>query len=245
MQQINAFINNRFMQKHGLKIAWAIALLCLCWMLIYIGMTVRNTMQTRASNYSVQEIQPINKSRKAPYRVRQIIDADLFGDPTPQAVVQKAPKTTLDLTLQGILWASDNSISRAIIQSGRKDSDLYSIGEKINGAGAEIREIRAAEVILNRNGAAESLPLVKSEDSGNRQIITYSNTEDEIDSIADSLDGHGSGDTSNNVRATNRAARDAQDSASVREQRSNGKGRKLRKPNFSGLDRALKKLEEI
>ena len=242
MQQFNAIINNRFMQKHGLKIAWAIALLCLCWMLIYVGMTVKNTMQTRASNYSVQEIQPINKSRKAPYRVRQIIDADLFGNPTPQAVVQKAPKTTLDLTLQGILWASDSSVARAIIQSGRKDSNLYSIGEKIKGAGAEIREIRTAEVILDRNGAAESLPLIKAKDSGNRQIITYSNRNDEIDDIASSLDDHGSSGQPANSRGS---SRNAVNSARVKRQLSNGTARKVRKPNFSGLDRALKKLEEI
>ncbi len=242
---MNAIINNRFLQKHRLKIAWAIALLCLLWMLIHVGMTIRTSMQTRESNYALQNIKPINKSRKAPYQVRQITGANLFGDATPKKVVKEAPKTTLDLTLQGILWADDNSMARAIIQRGRQKTLLYSIGETIKGAGAKIKEIRTAEVILDRNGAVESLPLLKETTSGNREIITFED-EEEPEFYQDTFDDHGSiddhGSSSQQANANNRARRNA---AVRRGQSPNDAVRKVRKPNFSGLDRALKKLGEL
>lgn len=245
MENVNAIINNRFMQKHGLKVAWAIALLCVLWLLVHVGMTVRSSMQTRTSNYAVQDIKPVNKTRKAPYRVNQITSAKLFGDASPKAVVREAPKTTLDLTLQGVLWADDNSMARAIIQRGRQKSVLYSVGETIKGAGVEIREIRSVEVILDRNGAAESLPLLKQTTSGNRPIVSFEE-EDELDFIEDSLDDHGSADdhgsSSQQVSANNRARRNA---AARRGKLQNGATPGVRKPNFSGLDRALKKLGEI
>jgi len=244
MQQIDTIMNSRLVQQHGPKIAWAIAIACLCWMLVHAGITVRSSIQTRADNYTPQQISPVTKVRKAPYQVRQIISAKLFGDATPApVVVKKAPKTTLDLTLQGILWADDDSIARAIIQSGKKKSNLYSVGEKIEGAGAKVSEIREVEVILDRNGAAESLPLLKATSSGNRQIITYAN-DDNLDIIADSLDkdfidSHGTSSPSS------RESRAALGNSNVKARSPNGAPRKIRKPNFSGLDRALKKLDEI
>lgn len=252
MESINAITNNRFMQKHGLKIAWAVALVCLLWLLVHIGMTVRSSMQSRASNYSVQKIKPVNKSRKAPYQVGQILGADLFGDPSPAVVVKEAPKTTLDLTLHGILSADDSSIARAIIQRGRQESVLYSIGETIKGAGAEIKEIRTAEVILDRNGAAESLPLLKETTSGNREIISYED-EDDLEFLRNTIDSdHGSvdrrtyddhGSSSQRVSANDRVRRNAAAQRRARSQNAGTRG--VRKPNFSGLDRALKKLGEI
>lgn len=245
MQQINAITNNRLVQKHGLKIVWALAILCLCWMLIHVGMNIYSSTQTRAANYLPQNIKPITKVRKAPYQVGKIVGADLFGDPSPVVVLKKAPKTTLDLTLQGILWASDDSIGmdRAIIQTGKKKSNLYSVGEQIKGAGAKIKEIREGEVILDRNGAAESLPLLKAIASGNRQIITYSNGgDDDFDAIADSLGNNQLASDRDSKREARRAAsRDSREKTPS----ATATPRKVRKPNFSGLDRALKKLGEI
>ncbi len=253
MLQINTIVNNRTVQKHGLQIAWAIALICLCWMLVSTGMTIYSSVQTKKANYLPQEIQPINKNRKAPYRVRQITDADLFGDATPAVAVTKAPETTLDLTLHGILWANDDAIARAIIKSGSRESNLYSIGEKIEGASAKIREIRGAEVILDRNGAAESLPLIKSDESGNSQIFTFNDDSynDDVYNEDEDDGGHGRRE-SHAVSADDRAASDRGNHRDIRIKgtpappgESDGSARRIRKPNFSGLDRALKKLGEI
>lgn len=236
MQLINAISNNRFANKHGLKIAWAIAIVSLLWLTISAGLNIRAQMAIKSENYSEQALPKASKNKQVNYRASDIVSANLFGDPNPRPVVKQAPKTTLDLTLQGILWASDSSMARAIIMSGKKRSKLYSVGESIDGAGASVKEIRDGEVILNRNGAAESLPLIKKTSSGNRQLITYSRPVD-----------RGNVSTASSSLARTEKTNSVQDiqRSSAKPRSANKEPRKIRKPNFSGLDRALKKMGEI
>ena len=115
-----------------------------------------------------------------------------------------------------------------------KETELYSVGESIKGAGASVKEIRGNEVLLNRNGATESLPLIKKTASGNRQIISFTQAEPQITEVS--------------AASTSRAstANQALERIQAKKPNSpNGKPRKIRKPNFSGLDRALKKMGEI
>ena len=230
MDLFNIISNNRLWNKHGTLALWLLACLALLIAVSRIGWTAYSQTKIKNANYQAQDINPLVRSSRPLSRVNDIVSANLFGDPTPKKVVKKAPKTTLDLTLQGILWATDPTQARAIIRSGKKSSELYSVGENIKGAGASVKEIRNGEVLLDRNGATESLPLLKKTSSGNRPLITYSDqsAERELASIPRTLKRN----ASNTPKRVSRAA-------------SNNTPRKVRKPNFSGLDKALKKMGEI
>lgn len=237
MQLINTISNSRFANKHGLRIAWGLAAACLLWLLLSAGLTMREHLANKEDNYAAQALPTIAKAKQTNYRASDIVGANLFGDPNPRPVVKQAPKTTLDLKLQGILWATDGAMARAIIMSGKKTSKLYSIGESIDGAGASIKEIRDGEVILSRNGAEESLPLIKKTASGNRQLITYSTPTQRSRDTRLGNNALARTDKTNSIQDLRRS--------SAKPRSANGKSRKIRKPNFSGLDRALKKMGEI
>ena len=196
-----------------------------------VAWNIRSQSQIKSANYAKQTIAPIRNKAKHTYNVSDIVRANLFGDPSPVKVAKVAPKTTLDLTLQGVLAATDEKIARAIIMSGKRKSKLYSIGESIQGAGVSIEEIRANEVLLNRSGAIESLPLkkLKTNGKGNDTIISYAS------------------DSSRQASQLQTAStRSPQISRSrPKTQSANSQPRKIKKPNFSGLDRALKKMGEI
>lgn len=230
MELLNTISNSRVWNRHGVKIAWAVAGVCLLLVLLSIAWDARTQSKLKAANYAPQKIAPIKKRQTQTYRADTIVRANLFGDATPAPVQQVVKKTTLNLKLQGILWATDNTIARAIITSGNKKADLYSVGEEIKGSGASVQEIRDTEVILDRNGAAESLPLDKKFKS-DQSLISYANT------------------TSFDPVATQAASFDSAptqiERSSPKPRSENGEPRKIRKPNFSGLDRALQKMGEI
>jgi len=117
-------------------------------------------------------------------------------------------------------------MARAIIVSGKKKAKLYSVGESIKGARVSIEEIRSNEVLLNRNGAIESLSLIKKKGKHNHSIITYTDSPNT---------------NSEPVRNASQISR----STPRKSRADNSQARKVRKPNFSGLDRALKKINEI
>ncbi len=237
---MNTISNNRLWNKHGVLVVWAIGILCLLLAFSKIAWTTYSERQTKLSDYQPQTIQAIAKPAGLGYRINDIVSANLFGDPAPaKKIVKVAPKTTLDLTLQGILWASDPSLARAIIMTGKKKSELYSIGEEIKGANASVKDIRDGEVLLNRAGATESLPLIKKNKSGDRAIITFSNPP----SQASSNRVVANASPSNNSRSTQVRTSTAQ--PSEKPNAPNGPPRKIRRPNFSGLDKALKKMGEI
>jgi type II secretory pathway component PulC len=227
MDLFKTISNNRLWNKHGTRIVWLLACLTLLIAVSRIGWTGYSQAKIKNVNYQTQNIDPLVKSSTRLYRVDEIVSANLFGDPAPKIIVKQAPKTTLDLTLQGILWASDSTQARAIIRSGQKSSELYSVGEDIKGAGASVKEIRDGEVLLNRNGATESLPLLKKTSSGNQPLITYVDQTEVIE-------------LGSNTRTLKRNASKPESSAA-----SNATPRKVRKPNFSRLEKALRKMGEI
>ncbi|MFQ3246186.1 MAG: type II secretory pathway component PulC [Arenicella sp.] len=230
MQLINTISTSRTWTRHGLKIAYGVSGLLLVAVMASVALSIKTQNEIKAANYAEQAIAPIRKKAQHSYRVNDIINANLFGNPSPVQVAKVAPKTTLDLTLQGVLAASDKSIARAIIMSGKRNSNLYSIGESIQGAGVSIEAIKANEVLLNRNGAIESLPMIKpkSRGGGDDSIISYS---DGRSGEVSSASGLQNASQLSHSRSKPRSA--------------NGQPRKIKKPNFSGLDRALQKMGEI
>ena len=232
MELLNTIANNRFWSKHGLQAGWALSVLILLLVVVKVSWTAYQQAKIKQANYQAQQVAPIVRNSHGDYRINDIVAANLFGDPTPRPVLKQAPKTTLDLTLQGILWASDPSLARAIIMTGKRKSELYSIGENIKGAGASVQEILTGEVLLNRNGATESLPLAKQRSRGNSPIISYTAALPQASSLSSSM--LDTGTFGQNIQAS-----------TPKPISPNGPPRKIRKPNFSGLDRALKKMGEI
>jgi len=173
MELLNTISTSRTWNRHGLKIAYAISIALFLLAIAASAWDFYNKDRLRKTHYAAQDIKPISAGPKKSYRISDAVQANLFGDSTPVAVVEEARETTLDLTLQGILSASNSNLARAIIMSGRRKSELYSVGEDIKGAGVSIKEIRDHEVLLNRGGAVESLPLKKNKSSGNNSLISY------------------------------------------------------------------------
>ena len=233
MELINTISTSRIWTRHGLKITYALSILLLLLAISSIAWQVRSQSKLKAANYAPQKIAALKTNSKPSYQINNVVHANLFGDPKPKKPIQKnTPKTTLNLKLQGVLSATDTTMARAIIASDNKASKLYSIGDKIKGSGVSIKEIRADEVLLNRNGATESLPLVKSKGSskGDNSIISYTK--------------RSSGDISN-AKFSTAAQTSAVSNSAPRPRSTNGTPRKIKKPNFSGLDRALEKMGEI
>jgi len=97
--------------------------------------------------------------------VNRIIGAHLFGvySPAPaKSDIAKAPDTTLNLTLLGILANSKNkAASRALISSGSEEKP-YSVNDAIS-AGVTLYAIFPDRVVLSRNGQLETLRLDKDQ----------------------------------------------------------------------------------
>ncbi|WP_180706007.1 type II secretion system protein GspC [Psychromonas sp. CD1] len=115
---------------------------------------------------------PIVTQQQQDMRLRtQILQSVfLFGQQkiAPQKITQKskseiAPKTTLKLTLVGVVAASDPAYSSAIITyEGQQDS--YFIDSTLANNQASILEILADRIILNVRGARQTLMLDGAEE---------------------------------------------------------------------------------
>ena len=220
MEIFNGIANNRIWNRHGRNIAWSVAVACLLIAFASVGWDIYQSRQIRAQNYAPQEIPPLARKRKETYQASTIVRANLFGDARPAPVVKKAKKTTLDLKLEGVLWATDDAMARAIITSGKRKAELYSVGEAIKGTGASVEEIRDGEVLLNRNGALESLPLSKKFKSDS-SLISYASVEPRKESFEATMV------QSEPVSRPNQINR-----SSPKQTSPNGQPRKIRKPNF-------------
>jgi len=78
--------------------------------------------------------------------------------PVQQSEITDAPKTTLNMTLTGVVAHTDASRSMAIIEY-QAAQDTYIINQKITSSRASIAEIHSDRVILKNNGKYETLML--------------------------------------------------------------------------------------
>jgi len=107
---------------------------------------------------------PANDEADQSIDVDTIASAHLFGEQqvTDSAAEQReilnAPETRLNLTLTGIISESNGQRSRALIQTGRKDQDSFSVEDTITN-GVKLHAIYANRVILDRSGRFETLTL--------------------------------------------------------------------------------------
>lgn len=112
-----------------------------------------------------QQKQPASKQL-----IRQLSNAHMFGvankKETKVASTTKAPETKLSLILKGVLVATPESISSAIIARKKNGPEtVYGIGDKLPG-NVIVEEIHADHVILRRGDRLETLRLPKGSSSG-------------------------------------------------------------------------------
>jgi len=112
--------------------------------------------------------------------INRIAAAHLFGLYNPAPAKDngaKAPDTTLNLTLLGILANSKNkAASRALISSGSEEKP-YSINDTIS-AGVTLYAIFPDRVVLSRNGQLETLRLDKDQPNSDAPPLAVSEAGD-------------------------------------------------------------------
>jgi general secretion pathway protein C len=90
-----------------------------------------------------------------------VVNAHLFGA-APTAVNANAPPTTLPLILTGVIADPGHpGRGQAIIGSSAAAATLYSVGSAVSG-GAHLHAVYADRVLLERNGALETLMLPRT-----------------------------------------------------------------------------------
>ncbi|CEG56406.1 type II secretion system protein N [Legionella fallonii] len=92
-----------------------------------------------------------------------ILNSSLFGVYVPNDLNEgNVKKSMLNVTLVGILLGDVSKESQVIIRASGGEENTYRIGDKIPG-GAVIKRIMAHGILVERNGALESLSLPKND----------------------------------------------------------------------------------
>ncbi len=237
---------SEYAQRNAPTLVFWAACAALLITLILVVMDQWDQRSIKVKDYAAQNVTAFTaNAQNRAIRSNIVTDGNLFGDSTPR-VVTAAPQTTLNLTLKGILSANSPTMARAIIQSGTDASKLYSVGDNIRGSGANVEEIKADEVLLNRSGAIESLKLKKA---GNRNGANIEFTSAIGNSTDDQSALVAAAQLDQQRRASDFGNRDAQNSArsnrAARKSDSpNGPRRSIKRPTFSGLDKAIDQIED-
>lgn len=113
-----------------------------------------------------------------------IVNAHLFGQyqaPADPVLTElsEAPDTRLDLTLLGILAATAEKGSRALIASSAGDEAPYSIGSDVV-RGVSLQAIFPDRVILSRNGQLETLRLDKDAPAKPLSADSYQDEDEDV-----------------------------------------------------------------
>jgi general secretion pathway protein C len=112
----------------------------------------------------VKSPQPVvtaaHRTQRAPLDIQSVVSAHLFGvaavdlgsqDPT------NAPQSSANLVLAGTIATQNPKRGVAIVSDGGAPSKVYSVGDRIGGA--SLHSVYLDRVILDRNGALETLQL--------------------------------------------------------------------------------------
>lgn len=114
-----------------------------------------------AGSQSVVPAATASKKTTQPLDLSVIYNNHLFGraevkTKTPEAAPIDAPETRLNLTLTGIMAASGEEQSRALIKDGSGKQRPYGVGDDLPG-NARLSAIHSDRVILERAGRYETL----------------------------------------------------------------------------------------
>ena len=101
----------------------------------------------------------------------------LFGEVAKEVIAPKPvdlPETNLKLTLRGLIASTDPNEARAIVADPSGKENFYKIGDKLPG-NAELSEIHADRIVIQRGGRYETLKLPKE----SLDMETFSSTPEE------------------------------------------------------------------
>ena len=114
---------------------------------------------TPAAEFKIN-LQPVRQQNQPVARLDTVSRLHLFGRSQAKALVNtNITKTRLRLALKGVFASTNPMKAFAIIaESASAKGRTFMVGERLP-SGAVLHEVRATEVILNRNGRLESLAL--------------------------------------------------------------------------------------
>lgn len=98
---------------------------------------------------------------QAPADLGELNRAHLFGGSTAAASGAEAPRTRVALVLAGTLAVRDPKAGLAIIGETAQAGHVYAAGSALPG-GVRLHEVYADRVVLDRDGALETLPLPRA-----------------------------------------------------------------------------------
>ncbi|HCS64851.1 MAG TPA: type II secretion system protein GspC [Cellvibrio sp.] len=92
---------------------------------------------------------------------------------TAQGIENDATDTQLNLILRGLLGSTDDKAGRAIIASGER-ADVYAVGDTLPvGTNVTLAKVLDVRVIINNNGAFESLWLFKEDPNAPKLTTSF------------------------------------------------------------------------
>jgi general secretion pathway protein C len=99
-----------------------------------------------------------------------IVNAHLFGISGASSAGGQAPQTTMPLVLAGVIADKDPAKGQAIIGDSAAGGKLYAVGAMISG-GARLNAVYGDRVLLERNGALETLMLPRTAPKGGSALM--------------------------------------------------------------------------
>jgi len=136
------------------------------------------------AEYKIASSSSVPLSNKSKARLNSVSRLHLFGQSQSGSTTTttKIAKTKLRLALKGVFASTNPLKAFAIIaESANAKGRTFKVGERLP-SGATLHEVRATEVILNRNGRLESLalpqkkltniPVAKSRSGSRRSVRT-------------------------------------------------------------------------
>lgn len=143
---------------HNRKMATAISVIVIVLMSLSVANAVLFALEQRSQlpiDLTVPAGPAPESLRRESYKVS---DLELFGSLQETAITQvvDAPETKLNLELQGIFLADDDSQSTAIIGEKAKTGELYVIGDRLPG-NATLAAVYDDHVLIRRGTRMEKL----------------------------------------------------------------------------------------
>ena len=135
---------------------------------------------------SISKVQPniqkITSTQTPANKTHNIANFKLFGDASLEQVpiieAQKnLPKTKLKLTLTGVVVSPKTQGAGAWILGPDNETKYYKINDELPG-GANLKQVFADRVVVNRSGRLENLYFVETKTSGIERLVTYEDTEE-------------------------------------------------------------------
>jgi general secretion pathway protein C len=102
-----------------------------------------------------------SSSAQGPVPQIALFSLQLFGntqasDLGAQQSTDNLPETNLQLTLRGVLAATDDFAGSALIEDDRNNTNAYLVGDTLPG-NATLRSVHPARIIIGRSGKLENL----------------------------------------------------------------------------------------